>query len=115
MDQICLILPILPGKTTSAREFQSELGGPRKSDYAASERRIGISKELWYIAATPTGDQLVAFMESEDFNRALSMFAGSTDSFDMWFKRQLADATGVDLNDPPEMSLPELVSLYEAA
>jgi hypothetical protein len=28
------------------------------------------------------------------------------------FKRRLADATGVDLNDPPEMSLPELLSTY---
>ncbi len=112
MDQICLVLPILPGKTAAAREFQRELDGPRKSDYAASERRIGISKEVWYIAAIPSGDQFVAYMESQDFNKALSMFVESRDEFDLWFKQRLADATGVDLNDPPDMSLPELVSSY---
>jgi hypothetical protein len=32
----------------------------------------------------------------------------------MWFKERLADATGVDLNDSPEIKLPELVSSYEA-
>jgi hypothetical protein len=41
------------------------------------------------------------------------MFVESRDGFDMWFKERLADATGVDLNDPPEMKLPELVSSYE--
>jgi hypothetical protein len=115
MDQVCLVLPILPGRTTDARDFQRELDGPRKSTYSASERRIGITKEVWYIAPTPGGDQFVAYMESEDFSKALSMFSESRDGFDLWFKERLAAATGVDLNHPPEMSLPELVSSYEAS
>jgi hypothetical protein len=115
MDQICLVLPILPGKTESARDFQRELDGPRKADYDNSERRIGINKEVWYVAATPAGEQLVAYMESPDFNKALGAFVESRDEFDMWFKERLADATGVDLNDPPEIKLPELVSSYETA
>jgi hypothetical protein len=43
-----------------ARAFQQELGGPRKSEYATSERNIGIAKEVWFIASTPSGDQFVA-------------------------------------------------------
>jgi hypothetical protein len=113
MDRICLVLPILPGKNDSARAFQQELDGPRKNDYDASERRIGITKEMWFVAQTPAGDQLVSYMESADFNKALSMFVQSRDDFDLWFKERLADATGVDLNDPPPLVLPELVSSYE--
>ncbi len=30
------------------------------------------------------------------------------------FKDRLANATGVDLNNPPEIKLPELLSTYEA-
>jgi hypothetical protein len=114
MDRVCLVLPILPGKTEEAREFQRELDGPRKSEYAASERSIGIDKEVWFIASTPSGDQLVAYLESADVNKALGMFVRSRDDFDMWFKERLANATGVDLNDPAPMSLPEVVSTYEA-
>jgi hypothetical protein len=114
MDQVCLVLPILPGRTDDARAFQRELDGPRKGDYDASERRIGIEKEVWFIASTPAGDQLVAYMETPDFQKALEMFVQSRDEFDMWFKTRLADATGVDLNDPPPMVLPELVSSYQA-
>jgi hypothetical protein len=54
-------------------------------------------------------------MESEDFGRSLGQFSQSQDEFDLWFKRRLAEATGVDLNNPPPgMQLPELVSSYEA-
>jgi hypothetical protein len=83
MDQICLVLPILPGKADSARGFQRELDGPRKSEYDASERRIGITKEVWYMAPMQSGDQFVAYMESPDFNKALSMFVQSRDEFDL--------------------------------
>jgi hypothetical protein len=115
MDQICLVLPILPGKTAAARAFQRELDTDRKADYDRSERRIGITKEVWYVAPLPSGDHLVAYMESPDFNRALQSFVQSRDEFDEWFKRSLAEVTGVDMNNlPPDMQLPELVSQYEA-
>ena len=111
MDQISLVLPILPGKTEDARVFQRQLDTDRKPDYDRSERRIGITKEVWYIASLPAGDFLVAYMESDDFNRALQQFVASQDEFDQWFKRRLADVTGVDMNNlPTDMQLPELVS-----
>jgi len=91
MDQICLVVPITPGKTADARDFMRELEEKRKPDYDRSERRIGITKEAWYLARTPGGDQ-----------------------FDLWFKRRLADSTGLDLNTPPSGPLPELLSSYSA-
>jgi hypothetical protein len=114
MDHICLALPILDGKTDDARAFMHELEHVRKGDYDRSERRIGIPKELWYLAALPSGNHFIAYMESEDFTRSLGMFSQSQDEFDLWFKAQLANATGIDLNNPPEMQLPELLSNYSA-
>ena len=115
VDHICVVFPILSGKTQAAREFQRELSQQRMSEYDKSERRIGITKEDWFIASVNGGDQLVAYMEANDFNKALTQFVQSRDSFDMWFKERLADVTGVDLNNPPPgMKFPELVSTYEA-
>jgi hypothetical protein len=115
VDHICVVFPILPGKTDDARAFHRELDTARKDEYATSEQRIGITKEHWFVASLPSGDQLVVYMESDDFNRALGMFSQSQDAFDLWFKRRLAEVTGVDLgNLPPDMQLPELVSSYEA-
>lgn len=114
MDHICFALPILPGKTEDARAFQQELDGPRKSEYATSEQRIDIVKEHWFLQGTPNGDLLLAYMESPDFGNALGQFSRSQDEFDQWFKRRLADVTGVDLNNPPPGPLSELLSSYEA-
>jgi len=114
MDQICLVVPVLPGRTADAKDFMRVLEGDRNADYKRSERRIGIVKEAWYLARTPAGDQLVAYMESPDFAKALSLFSQSRDEFDLWFKRRLADATGLDLNTPPSAPLPELLSSYAA-
>ncbi len=114
MDQICLVVPITPGKTQDARDFMRELEEQRKPDYGRSGRRIGITKEAWYLARTPGGDQFVAYMETRDFGQALSLLSGSQDEFDLWFKRRLADSTGLDLNTPPSGPLPELLSSYSA-
>lgn len=114
MDQICLVVPITPGKTQDARDFMRELEEKRKPDYDRSERRIGITKEAWYLARTPGGDQFVAYMETPDFGQALSLFSGSQDEFDLWFKRRLADSTGLDLSTPSSGPLSELLSSYSA-
>lgn len=113
MEQICLVLPILEGRTVAARQFLDELETQRKGEYAISERRIGIDKEAWFMASTPGGDQLVAYMETPDFASALQSFSASRDPFDLWFKQRLDESTGLDLNHPPEgMVLPELLSSY---
>ena len=114
MDQTCLVVPIFPGKTPDARQFLRELEGDRKSEYERSERRIGILKEAWFLATIPAGDLLVAYMESPDFAQALSKFSSSRDGFDLWFKRRLARATGLDLGAAPSGPLPELLSSYSA-
>jgi len=114
MQQICLVLPVVSGRTDDVRDFMRELEESRKEEYARSEERIGITKELWYLAPLPAGEVLVAYMETDDFGRALGLFSQSRDSFDMWFKQRLLDVTGIDLNDPPEMTLPEVLSSYSA-
>ena len=114
MEQICLVIPVREGHADDARDFMRELEESRKADYARSEERIGITKEVWFLAGVPSGEAMVAYIESEDFGSALRQFSESKDEFDMWFKRRLADATGVDLNDPPEMQLPALLSSYSA-
>jgi len=92
----------------------SELEGARKAAYALSEQRIGIIKECWFLQESPLGDLLIAYMESSDFTRALRLFAESRDDFDVWFKAQMADVSGVDLNNPPQGPLSEMLSCYTA-
>jgi uncharacterized protein DUF6176 len=114
MEQVCFALPVIQDKSHDARAFFNELEGGRRNEYDASERRIGITKECWFLQHTPDGDIVIGYMESNDFARALKMFAESRDEFDLWFKRRMAEITGVDLNNPPPGPLSELLSSYSA-
>jgi hypothetical protein len=115
MDQICLAIPVLPSRADDARDFMRELDDDRMADYASSEQRIGIDKEVWFLASGPQDLSLIAYIEAADFASALEHFSASRDDFDMWFKRRLDDVTGLDLNNPPAMTLPELLSAYSSA
>src|SRR5215208_6920346 len=110
VDQVCFALPVLEDKTEDARAFFEEVETQRKSDYAASEQRINISKESWHLQHSPQGDLLLAYIESPDFASALESFSGSRDEFDEWFKQRLVEVTGVDLNNPPPGPLSEQLS-----
>jgi hypothetical protein len=113
IDHVCLVAPVREAKAAAARAFMHDLDGARRDDYDRSEQRIGMTKDVWFLAATLAGELLVGYMESGDFNNALTQFVGSRDEFDLWFKERFADVTGLDLNNPPEMQLPELLSAYE--
>jgi hypothetical protein len=115
MDHVCIALPILPGKTADARAFQKELDTKRKADYTISEARLGIPREYWFLASLPTGDLLIGYFDAQDANAALGAFVQSQDEFDLWFKAEVKNATGLDLNNPPaDMAFPELLSTFEA-
>jgi hypothetical protein len=115
MDHTCIVVPVKPGKEEALRDFYRELEGSRHDDYDHSEQRLAISKEVAFGAKTDAGMFAVIYIESEDFETAFGQFVQSQDEFDLWFKQQLLDVSGVDLNNPPEMELPELLSVYEGS
>ena len=114
MEYALFSLPIQPGKTPSARKFLDELERQRKADYATSEQRLGITKEVWALQESPQGDRFVVFFQSNDIAGAVRQFVGSKDGFDLWFKNEVKESTGVDLNVPPPGPLSEVLSVYEA-
>jgi hypothetical protein len=110
MDQTLFALPILPGKTAAARAFLQELEGPRKQDLAACGQSVGLVKEMWAIQQTPQGDFFVAYMAGENIAQAFTQFAASQDAFDRWFKQQIQETTGADLNTPPPGPISEILA-----
>jgi hypothetical protein len=56
----------------------------------------------------------VVYFAGEDIGRAFRQFAASQDEFDHWFKRQVRETTGADLDTPPPGPMSEILSDYEA-
>ena len=114
MEQSLFALPILPGKTEAARAFLNDLAGPRKEPFAASERRLGLVKEVWAIQRMGQNDVYVVYFAGEDIGAAFRQFAASRDPFDDWLKQRLNETTGADFGSPPTEPLSELLVDFEA-
>ncbi len=66
MDQTVFALMILPGETAAARAFLTELEGERKGQYATSQARLALTKEVRAIQPGPQGDLYVVYFAGED-------------------------------------------------
>ncbi|MCC6178642.1 MAG: hypothetical protein IT305_25330 [Chloroflexi bacterium] len=110
MERVCLTIPILSGAVDQARAFFEELENDRYAAYQESQERIGVLSETWFIGKVAGKDTLIGFVTYKDFARAVEIISGSTDEFDVWFKQGLKGSTGLDLENPPELDLPTLVS-----
>ena len=114
MDQALFALPILPGKTEAARAFLQEQNGPRKQELVACGQSVGVTKEVWAIQQTPQGDHFVAYLVGDDIAQAFTQLAASQTEFDRWFKQQMQETTGADLNTPPPGPISEILAGVEA-
>jgi hypothetical protein len=110
-----LILPILPGKQEAWRRFCQTLLGRRFCEYAESRRRLGITKELIWLAQTPQGDLAVIYLEAPDPEYMLVQLGASDLPFDRWLRNQWRELHGLDLTQPPSGPTNELVLAWQTA
>lgn len=114
MASMSMALPVKPGKREALKAFCKTTTGEKLADFEASERRVGLTREAWYLNQTPMGDLAIVWVEGSDPIEALVNFVKSREPFDVWFKEQVLDITGVDLNQPPP-ALPERLYDWSAA
>jgi hypothetical protein len=112
MAQFATVFPVLPGKRDALKTLLTELAGPRYAEYDASSRRFGFAKDTQFVLTTPQGVLLIYYAEAPDIPKSFREWASSQDPFDLWFKQQMKDITGIDFNQPSDMPLPEQLHKY---
>jgi len=82
--------PIADGREPDWRVFISELQGPRRIEWAQSQRRRGVTRE---VVAVADGDPVLAivYAEATDPSAAAEMLASSDDPFDVWYRERVAE------------------------
>jgi len=85
------VAPIVEGKMPEWRSFQAELSGARRIEWAQSQRRRGITRQV--ISLSMDGDRTLAvvYSETSDPGRAAQTLEASDDAFDVWFKEMLGE------------------------
>ena len=114
MQEHCVVLTLLPGRGESARDFMRQLTGGRRAEQERSELRTGIDGERWFLGQANGGELLIGLIDSDDLARALGLLSVSMEPHDLWFKRCLAEVTGVDLNETGQLPAAILLSSSRA-
>lgn len=107
-----MAMPVLPGKRKLLEELSKSLAGPKKGEFDASEKRVKVRKEDWFLQSTPQGDLCLFYGEADNWSKSLSDWGASKDPFDIWLKDQLREITGVDFNRPIPGPLPTELLKY---
>ncbi len=94
MKQRLFAAAILPGKTEQARTFLRALEGERKKEFAACERRLGVTTEVWAIQQGPQGDMYLCYFAAADVAHVAEEFTASPQEFDVWFNAQMTEKAG---------------------
>jgi hypothetical protein len=101
--------PVLPGKADQARAFAKEIMGARRRDFDESQARFGATKETWSLQSTPDGDFMLVWFEAPDIEKGFATLSESTEPFDVWFRQQVLEVSGVDLGAPAEEPPPDVL------
>lgn len=117
MPTSLISIPLKPGQTDAARAFAQECVGSRFADFDASERRINILVENWYLQRMGGAEFFTIYVEGPDINASMGAFAASQDPFDSWFKAQVRELTGIDISagPPPPDAIAETLAEYKVA
>jgi hypothetical protein len=107
MTSVSLAFPIRLDKVEQARRWGEEKRGSHRADGIESNRRIGMTRESWYLQLTPDGALLIFTGESPDLPAAFASYAASDGEFERWEKHALEELTGVDLDRLLDMPMPE--------
>ena len=98
MAGIVLTFPIIKGKVEAWRRFCQEISGSRRVMYEASRLLLGITRERLALVETAFGSAAVTTLEAHDVGRALSQIIASDLPFDRWYRAQMLELHGVNLD-----------------
>ena len=102
MPATTFVAPILPGRTEAWKQAAQEITGSRKSEHEESRRRMGVTREIASLQATPEGDYVVVCLEADDPDEIISRILTSDAPFDRWFAETvLKGVHGIDGSEGP--------------
>ena len=93
-----VVRPIKEGKIEEWREFHATLMGPRRIEWAQSQRRRGITRQVVSLVERGDAHLAVVFSEGRDPAGALQALEDSGDAFDVWMMEQVRALHGEPLS-----------------
>jgi hypothetical protein len=84
-----VVRPVSDGKLDEWREFHAALMGSRRIEWAQSQRRRGVSRQVVSLVEHGGVHLAVVFTEGKDPVAALRALEESSDAFDVWLTERV--------------------------
>ena len=94
---LVLTFPLFSGKVEAWRRFCQALAGSRRTMYAASRRRLGVTRERMSLRDSPLGSAATTTLEAPDTAHVLGEMIRSPLPFENWYRAQLQYLHGISL------------------
>ena len=109
MESFCGAFPVLKGKEKAGREYAETCMGSRRKECLEYFQRVGLMKQSWHLQNLPQGTVVLVYFEAPNAAKTFELLAQAKEPFTLWYKQQMQQITGVDLNKPPEGPMPEQI------
>src|SRR6266851_6148263 len=104
MRLVAYAFPVLPGKEGELRSFVRELES-RSSEYDASRRQLGVTREAVFLQRTSQGSQVITYRELE----GPAMAQPSSQGLEVWLKDRMSGLHGFAPATAPQPKVELLV------
>ena len=101
MPLIVRAFPVLEGKKEDIRRIAAEMAGPRRQEAEEFYRSLGVARESWHHQETPHGPIVIAVTEVDEPETRAKQYVASDRPFDLWFRDQVRNLTGIDPDTQP--------------
>jgi hypothetical protein len=99
-----LVVRAFPLKVYKRKQLEAFAAALREraAETCAFYRRFGVTREIWHLQETQAGPIVIAVTEIEgNVEEVAYSYSKAGTEFDMWFKQQVHDLSGVDPNVKP--------------
>lgn len=103
-------VPILPGKAEAWLRFGQEIEGRRREQYEDSRSRHEVTRESFWLVRMPHAELGVIYLDADEPEDLFRELAASEHPFDRWFREQLRQICGLELE--PTAQEPEMQRVF---
>jgi hypothetical protein len=101
MTEIVYAAHIVRGKEDLYRQTWDELAGARRDEYAAAQKKAGVTRQAVWHQQTADGRTLaIVYIEATD-PEAPRRFVSSDAEISRWFVQRMQEVYGFDFTHPP--------------
>ena len=102
MALVVRAFPVLTGQEKAVQRFLAELTGERQYEARHFFTRFGVCRESWYVQPILDHTWIIVVTElTGDPQNTAQVYAASQNEFDRWFKDQIYQLCGIQLDETP--------------